>query len=114
VRSPQLLITIDDNILNYSIGYVFPTPQDVLPHLEEPQKGPTSKLCMELAKELGCFVIAGYPEKLPDDVLRQPHQVGANSAILYDSDGNYVANHQKVNMFESDLPWVCPGNVYIG
>ncbi|PVF91156.1 carbon-nitrogen hydrolase [Serendipita vermifera] len=90
-------------------GYVFPTPKDVLHYLEELETEPTSQLCRELVKELDCFVVAGYPEKLPESVQQLPHQVAANSAIVYDPEGNYVVNHQKVNMFESDLPWVHPG-----
>jgi protein N-terminal amidase len=47
-------------------GYIFPTPASVRPYLEPPRIGPTSLLCRKLAKKLGCCVVAGYPEVLPD------------------------------------------------
>lgn len=36
--------------------------------------------------------------------------VGANSAIIYDPDGNYVGGYRKINMFETDKTWARPGS----
>lgn len=46
-------------------GYMFPSPSSILPYLEPQRIGPTALLCRELARRLGCCVIAGYPEALP-------------------------------------------------
>ncbi|KAK7462422.1 Carbon-nitrogen hydrolase, variant 2 [Stygiomarasmius scandens] len=45
-------------------GYVFENASAITPYLELPQVGPTSQFCAELANRLGCYVIAGYPERL--------------------------------------------------
>ncbi|KAG9057399.1 Carbon-nitrogen hydrolase [Serendipita sp. 407] len=90
-------------------GYVFPTPNDVLPYLEDPKTGVTSQFCAEIARELGCFVIGGYPEKLREDEEHPGNAVGANSAVIYNPNGERVGDYRKTNMYEADLPWVKPG-----
>jgi hypothetical protein len=71
-------------------------------------------------------VLAGYPERLAEDEDRPGQAVGANSAIIYDGNGEYVGKHvfiyfrmnreryllggtRKRNLFVADLPWVKPG-----
>jgi len=96
--------------LDEPIGYVFPTPEDVEPFLEEPQTGPTSLFTQELSRKLGCHVVSGYPERLRQDEKHPGQLVGANSAIMYDSNGGYVGGYRKTNLFMADLPWVKPGS----
>ncbi|THU95464.1 carbon-nitrogen hydrolase [Dendrothele bispora CBS 962.96] len=45
-------------------GYVFESASAITPYLELPHVGPTSQFCSELSNRLGCYVIAGYPERL--------------------------------------------------
>ncbi|GLB38646.1 putative carbon-nitrogen hydrolase [Lyophyllum shimeji] len=48
-------------------GYVFDSAEAISPYLEEPKTGPSSLFCREIAKHLGCYVAAGYPERLPEE-----------------------------------------------
>ncbi|KAF6742216.1 carbon-nitrogen hydrolase [Ephemerocybe angulata] len=119
-------------------GYVFENATAISPHLEEPRVGPTSQFCAELAKKLNCYVLAGYPEKLSDDedkppvldAIPDPEQqlldststvtpglpgssstqaVGANSAVLYDPQGEWAGGYRKTNLYDTDKTWAKPG-----
>jgi protein N-terminal amidase len=102
----------------FNSGYVFPTPKDILPYLEEPKTGVTSLFCQELANNLGCFVVIGYPEQLrPDEDRPEGRQgqdgrekvVAANSAIIFGPGGEHIGGYRKTNLFVADLPWAKPG-----
>ncbi|KAL0567815.1 hypothetical protein V5O48_014175, partial [Marasmius crinis-equi] len=97
-------------------GYVFPNAQAIKPHLERPRTGPTSQFCSELAKGLGCYVIAGYPELLEADEVDTTEAadgnglaVGANSAVLCGPRGEWVGDYRKTNLFEMDKCWAKAG-----
>ncbi|KAJ3771291.1 carbon-nitrogen hydrolase [Lentinula raphanica] len=98
-------------------GYNFENAQAISPHLEHPKTGPTSRFCAELASQLKCYVFAGYPEKLSDDEAKStegPHAdsqtiVGANSAVLYGPEGEWVGHYRKTNLFVTDKSWAKPG-----
>ncbi|CAL1713026.1 unnamed protein product [Somion occarium] len=102
-------------------GYVFSDSKHISPFLEEPMQGPTSRFCAELAKRLHCYVMAGYPERLaPHEVQtvtiehgQTIQQVGANSAVVYDPQGNFVGNYRKTNLFKTDMPWARPGTGFM-
>ena len=53
-------------------GYVFENASAISPYLEHPRTGPTSQFCSQLAKNLECHVLAGYPEQLAEDEERTP------------------------------------------
>ena len=111
------------------IGYVFENAAAISPYLERPRTGATSLFCAELAQKLQCYVIAGYPEELASDEPRlneeivdglaqnnadgsaskEVRQVGANSAIMYGPDGQWVGGYRKTNLFETDKPWAKAG-----
>ncbi|KAG1818684.1 carbon-nitrogen hydrolase [Suillus subaureus] len=101
-------------------GYVFPDTAAITPYLEHPYTGPTSTFCAELARSLGCFVAAGYPEKLEPHEHAPPlggdnlsfHQlrIGANSAVMFDPTGERVGSYRKTNLYKLDLPWAVPGS----
>lgn len=101
-------------------GYVFPSADFIKPFLEEPVTGPTSRFCLELATRLQCHVVAGYPERLPDDEIEPGidergnniTRIGANSAILFGPDGGCVGRYRKTNLFETDTTWAKPGNAF--
>ncbi|KAF4617422.1 hypothetical protein D9613_006199 [Agrocybe pediades] len=113
-------------------GYVFEHSSDILPYLEDPKTGPTSQFCSEMARELGCYVIAGYPERLSEKELdeiaaeskarggdylktddgREIHRVGANSVVLVGPDGSWVGGYRKINHFETDETWAKAGDEF--
>ncbi|KAI0917388.1 hypothetical protein AcW1_007414 [Taiwanofungus camphoratus] len=98
-------------------GYAFPNAMSISPYLEEPRVGPTSKFCSELAARLHCYVAAGYPERLPPREIEttagaqdsETSKIGANSAVVYDPDGQWVGDYRKTNLFETDMTWAKAG-----
>ncbi|KAF8909051.1 carbon-nitrogen hydrolase [Gymnopilus junonius] len=111
-------------------GYVFEDSAAIAPYLEQPKTGVTSQFCSELAKQLECYVMAGYPEKLGfaelDEIAlaqkesgngpqktedgKEIKQIGANSAVLYGPNGEWLGGYRKTHLFETDLTWAKPGN----
>ncbi|KAK2465389.1 hypothetical protein APHAL10511_002743 [Amanita phalloides] len=102
-------------------GYVFESSAAIRPHLEKPRTGPTSLFCAELAKHLQCYVVAGYPESLPQGELCTRtgdngdawQLVGANSAIIFGPAGEWMGNYRKTNIFRADLPWAKAGTGFV-
>lgn len=98
-------------------GYVFPDSIGIDPFLDEPLTGLASQFCSELAAHLKCYVIGGFPERLPKDEIEpgvddwggEMIRVGASSAILYGPDGECVGTYRKTNLFEIDSVWAKPG-----
>ena len=103
------------------LGYVFPDAPSILPFLEDPRTGPTSRFCAELAVRLHCYVLAGYPERLgpeevhtatietKDGIIKEVEKVGANAAALYGPDGACVGHYRKTNLYDTDKTWACAG-----
>ncbi|KAJ6585413.1 carbon-nitrogen hydrolase [Mycena capillaripes] len=96
-------------------GYVFDSAAAIDPYLEHPRTGPTPMFCAELARRLKCYVVAGYPERLEQSEVEQylaetgADVVGANSAALYDPEGEWVGGYRKTNLFSTDKTWAKPG-----
>ncbi|KAH9931651.1 carbon-nitrogen hydrolase [Epithele typhae] len=102
-------------------GYVFPDSQSITPFLEEPHTGPTSRFCSDLARRLRCYVVAGYPERLPaadvhtttvtvgDAAPKEVTIVGANAAALYGPAGEPVGIYHKSNLYDTDMTWARGG-----
>jgi protein N-terminal amidase len=88
---------------------VFKDGPDIQPYLEEKDSGPTFDFCSDLAKRIGCIIIAGFPEALEESESREPHQVGANSAMIVAPSGDLITVYRKTNLYETDLPWAKPG-----
>ncbi|KAJ3920787.1 carbon-nitrogen hydrolase [Lentinula edodes] len=94
-------------------GYVFEDSNEISPFLELPQVGPTSQMCASLARRLGCYVLAGYPEQLSDrEISSQVSSsiVGANSAVLCAPNGYFIGNYRKTNLFATDRTWAKAGS----
>ena len=99
------------------IGYTFPNSDSIKPFLEDPVTGPTSRFCAELATNLRCHVIVGYPERLLEEEIgpgvdewgNDITRVGANSAILFGPGGECVGKYRKTNLYETDTTWAKPG-----
>ncbi|KAG9046999.1 Carbon-nitrogen hydrolase [Tulasnella sp. UAMH 9824] len=85
---------------------------------------------IELSKRLGCYVVAGYPEKLlpiqtkitvseggaslveasePTPESAVEVQLAGNSAVLFGPEGRLVGTYRKTNLYEADLPWAQAG-----
>ncbi|EJD50406.1 carbon-nitrogen hydrolase [Auricularia subglabra TFB-10046 SS5] len=90
-------------------GYVFRSPDAIRPHLEHRVTGPTTAFAQDLASKLSCAVIAGYPQTLEENEVREEHQVGANAAVVCAPDGGIAAVYRKTNLYDGDLPWCLPG-----
>ncbi|TXT06032.1 hypothetical protein VHUM_03505 [Vanrija humicola] len=88
-------------------GYVFTTPQSILPYLEARETGPTSRLACILAERLKCHVIAGYPEALEPEAWGLG--VGYNSAVVAGPSG-VIGNYRKTFRFETDKNWAREGD----
>lgn len=101
--------------MNKLQGYNFESAAAIDPYLETPRTGPTSRFCTELASHLKCYVVAGYPERLELSEVEQylietgTDVVGANSAALYDPEGEWVGAYRKTNLFSTDKTWAKPG-----
>jgi protein N-terminal amidase len=99
-------------------GYVFPNAPSIAPYLEQPKTGPTSVFCKELAERLGCYVVAGYPERLKQHEVEkgtnndgaEVDKIGANSAVLYGPGGEWIGGYRKTNLYETDMTWAKAGN----
>lgn len=102
-------------------GYLFKDANSIKPYLEVPREGPTSRFCAELATNLKCHVVAGYPERLSpaeyelgiDHTGDPVTKIGANSAILYGPGGKFIGNYRKTNLFETDTTWSKPGTGFV-
>jgi len=107
-KTPLLLLL---HKITTGAGYVFENATAITPHLEHPRTGITSQFCSELAKKLQCYVVAGFPEKLSleEETSRDEKQVGANSAVFYGPDGEWVGGYRKTHLYETDLTWAKPG-----
>jgi protein N-terminal amidase len=82
-------------------GYIFDNKDDVLPYLEEYNKGKTFEFCSSLAKRLKCYVFLGYPEK-SDGLLY-------NSCMIVDKAGNALPSYRKHFLYEMDILWCIEG-----
>ncbi|KAF7298707.1 hypothetical protein MIND_00818100 [Mycena indigotica] len=91
-------------------GYAFPDARAIAPHLEPPRTGATGVFCAALARELGCAVLAGYPERL-DPNGAEPGPAGANSAVLFGPDGACIGGTRKTNLYPVDKTWARPGGL---
>ncbi|KAI0755107.1 carbon-nitrogen hydrolase [Daedaleopsis nitida] len=117
------LVCLPEMIFTGMSRYVFPDAASISPFLEEPRTGPTSQFCASLAARLRCYVVAGYPERLPphelhkasitvDDGLGSPREVdkaGANAAALYGPDGAFVGDYRKTNLYDTEMTWARAG-----
>ncbi|KAF9066467.1 carbon-nitrogen hydrolase [Rhodocollybia butyracea] len=107
----------------------FESARSISPYLEHPKTGPTSQFCSELSERIQCFVFAGYPERLASEELNikahdSQHEteatadsttsqiIGANSAVLYGPDGEWVGHYRKTNLFVTDKTWAKPGTAF--
>ena len=116
-------------------GYLYSSYEEIEPLLESPYRGEgaTYELATSLAKELECYVVAGFPERASDEALAEfpgahdartpraeaetiapsylPSMRGKafNSALLVDPSGALVRVFRKHFLYEADTPWADEG-----
>ncbi|KAI7897538.1 carbon-nitrogen hydrolase, partial [Cokeromyces recurvatus] len=89
-------------------GYVFNSIEEIMPYLEDSEKGPTVKWAKEqetIAIRLKCFVIVGYPQK--------KDQFNYNSICCVNSNGEVILTYQKSFLYETDENWATEGSGFI-
>ncbi len=60
----------------------------------------------QLAKKLGSYVFAGYPEIVFEENGTEKYY---NSAYLIDREGNLLLNYRKKHLYETDKTWALEG-----
>lgn len=83
-------------------GYNFPSLEAISPFLEPTSSGPTTQWAKKVARERGCTVVVGYPE-------RDAEGRGFNSTVTVGPDGNVLANYRKSFLYYTDETWAEEG-----
>lgn len=84
-------------------GYVFDSAESILPYLEKPCTGPTSLFCKELASHLGCYVAAGYPERLDaEELIETSLPTLANDDQAMQHDPQIPNEQERKQLFEKE------------
>ncbi|MCB9672953.1 MAG: carbon-nitrogen hydrolase family protein [Alphaproteobacteria bacterium] len=81
-------------------GYAF-TSLAAVEAVAEPADGPTLAALGPLAREVGAWLVVGFPER-DGDALH-------NSALIVAPDGQLAHVYRKSLLFEADLPWATAG-----
>ncbi|MCS6912545.1 MAG: carbon-nitrogen hydrolase family protein [Myxococcales bacterium] len=82
-------------------GYLF-ADAAAARQVAEPVRGPTFDRFSALCRQLGCYLVLGYPEEHGGRLY--------NSALLLGPDGVLLGNYRKRLLYEADLSWATPGN----
>ncbi|KAF4585758.1 carbon-nitrogen family protein [Ophiocordyceps camponoti-floridani] len=91
-------------------GYNFKSLNDISPFLEPSGSGITSLWARTSALRYGCFVAAGYPEKVDVSPKWPTGPEYYNSAIVVNADGETVANYRKSFLYYTDETWALEGD----
>jgi predicted amidohydrolase len=82
-------------------GYVFPDRAAVEAVAEAPD-GPTYQALAGVARDAGCWLVAGFPERAGAELF--------NSAMVIDPRGARRFVYRKTLLYEADVPWATPGD----
>ncbi|EGS17336.1 putative N-terminal asparagine protein [Thermochaetoides thermophila DSM 1495] len=85
-------------------GYNFKSREHIEPHLEPTTAGPSAQWAREKAREYGCTVAVGYPEKV-EGFEREYY----NSLVVVNSQGETLANYRKSFLYYTDETWAREG-----
>lgn len=85
----------------FSTGYQFASREEVTALAEPVPQGPTSRWLIKIARERGCHLVAGLPERA--------HGQSYNSALLVGPQG-VSACYRKVHLFYQEKKWFSPGD----
>lgn len=83
-------------------GYVFASREAILPECEVAPEGETFAALAPVARELGCWLVAGLPEVDRGRLF--------NSALVLDPSGALRFVYRKTLLFEADTTWAEPGD----
>lgn len=82
-------------------GYDFVDKQELSRYAEPFGKGPSSQPLLDLAAEINCTLVMGYPETTPDGFY--------NSAMTALPDGQ-LFNYRKIHLFSRETELFLPGD----
>lgn len=82
-------------------GYVFDSPEDIAPFAERP-RGRTFDLLSPIAREAGCWAVAGFIEQADGALF--------NSALVVDPSGDLAFTYRKTLLYEADETWATSGD----
>jgi len=85
----------------FATGYQFVDADEARALAEPVPDGPTTRALIEHAKELGCYIVAGLPERGGDRFF--------NSALLVGPDG-LLACYRKIHLFYRETRIFSPGD----
>jgi predicted amidohydrolase len=77
--------------------FICPYQSDLFPLYAEHESGPTVAALSRLARENAVWLVAGMPER--DEAGRI-----YNTAFVFSRQGDLVARHRKIHLFDVDLP----------
>lgn len=83
-------------------GYMWASPQELLPHAELPE-GPTLAALAPVARHHESWIVCGFPEI--DPVAGHLY----NSALVIGPDGALKGCYRKILLFDADRPWARAG-----
>jgi len=87
----------------FNTGYLFLNKEDLSKVAEPIPEGPTTKKLMRFAAEHSVSVIAGIAEKEGSKFY--------NSAVVINSDGDYLGTYRKLHLFSTEKLVFEPGNL---
>lgn len=103
---PYLLPWSSPSFLIPTLGYNFPSLEEIEPFLEPTTAGRSTAWAVKTAKLLNCHVSVGYPEKSPADNLRY------NAVVTVSPIGVILANYRKKFLYYTDETWASEGEEF--
>lgn len=82
-------------------GYVFADEDDARAVAETAQ-GETFEAWRTVAREAGCWIVGGFPERTPTRLY--------NSALVIRDDGELAFCYRKTLLYDADHTWAAPGD----
>jgi len=81
--------------------YIWNSPAEIRP-FSEPALGPTYEALSNIARNHGCWIVAGFVERAGDQLF--------NSCMVVGPDGAQKCVYRKMMLFELDEMWATPGS----
>ena len=81
----------------------FPEYAETMPDIgdESCDQSPSSALLQKLAKENSLWIVGG---SIPERIMEDGKEKIYNTCLVFDPEGNIVAKHRKVHLFDIDVP----------
>lgn len=88
-------------------GYNFKSQEAIEPFLEPTADGVSAQWARDTARQYGCTVAVGYPE-------RAAAAEYYNSLVVVDPQGGKLANYRKSFLYYTDATWAREGQGFYG